>query len=154
MRATTATLIILVLFITGCVPPHTVIKTKEENNVNSFNEELENKKVEITLINDKKLQGKKAHLESDTLFYTTSSHPSAVSLSDIKYVTVSPKFSPITFQTILMVGGGIFCLTTVGSSSFGPGFAKMTIGIVAIGLGTIYYLTWAPEESTIYYFNE
>lgn len=154
MRAILISTLILIVFAAGCVPPKTVINTSKEDNVSNFNKEVKEHKIEITLINDQKVEGEKAHLESDSLIYNTSGHLSVVNLSDIRYVTISPKYSPISFQSMLMIGGGIFCLTTVGSSSFGAGYTKITMGALAVVLGTIYYLTWAPEESKIYYFNK
>lgn len=151
----TIQIILIILIVSGCVPSKTFLDTAKQDKVSWLNNHVKGKKIEITLVNDKKINGRNVTLNSDSLFYGKSRTRQSIALSEIRYITVSPKISVSSLGSLLMVAGGIYEVSTDHLAKSWDGLIfKFYGGIAAIGVGSICFVTSSSSETEVYYFNK
>jgi len=115
---------------------------------------MHKKNVEITPMNGDRFTGKNVHLSEDSLFYSTSGNQFSVSISKIKSITTSPKFSLYSIFPLMMIGSGIYLISNWNSAkSFYGAFGRFYGGIAIVFFGSLFYVAGNSNVTHIYYFH-
>lgn len=147
-------IVILPFLFSSCAPSRIFLDTKLPFQVQDLNKQMHKKNVEITPMNGDRFTGKNVHLSEDSLFYSTSGNQFSVSISKIKSITTSPKFSLYSIFPLMMIGSGIYLATSWNSAKTWEGlYNRFYGGIALIGFGSLFYVAGNAYVTHIYYFD-
>lgn len=153
IRIQILTLIIALFFTVGCAPSRTFINTDEQQRIKYINERLENRKIEVKLTDNSRIKVRNAFLSSDSLFFHSSNNHEPLPISQIQYISTSPRLSIAALIALPLFAVGTLGIVTFDNRGGLKELGKLYGGVAAISLSGFVYIIGSSIENEIYYFR-